>query len=169
MGVEPTQNCKQLLPGLKSGRPTGSDSLPFCGHLPTFISRAANYMRNAHRLLLRDPCACCRGRGLRLLRCVGQHSTVACAYRTGGEYARNRRLQRCIRDQKTILIACDFAPPEITRDKDGFLVTDASLQTAIAGVFAAGAVRAGYGGMLTDAAKEAQTAATAARARLAKQ
>jgi thioredoxin reductase (NADPH) len=65
--------------------------------------------------------------------------------------------------------ACDFAPPEITRDAGGFLVTDASLQTAMAGVFAAGAVRAGYGGMLTDAAKEAQTAAAAARARLAKQ
>ena len=65
--------------------------------------------------------------------------------------------------------ACDFAPPEITRDAGGFLVTDASLQTAIAGVFAAGAVRAGYGGMLTDAAKEAQTAAAAARARLSKQ
>ena len=28
MGVEPTQDCKQPLPGLKSGRPTGSDSLP---------------------------------------------------------------------------------------------------------------------------------------------
>ena len=28
MRVELTQNCKQLLPGLKSGRPTGSDSLP---------------------------------------------------------------------------------------------------------------------------------------------
>ena len=65
--------------------------------------------------------------------------------------------------------ACDFAPPEITRDAGGFLVTDASLQTAVAGVFAAGAVRAGYGGMLTDAAKEAQTAAAAARARVAKQ
>ena len=65
--------------------------------------------------------------------------------------------------------ACDFAPLEIARDKDGFLVTDASLQTAIPGVFAAGAVRAGYGGMLTDAAKEAQTAAAAARARVAKQ
>jgi len=65
--------------------------------------------------------------------------------------------------------ACDFAPSEITRDAGGFLVTDASLQTAMAGVFAAGAVRAGYGGMLTDAAKEAQTAAAAARARVAKQ
>jgi thioredoxin reductase (NADPH) len=65
--------------------------------------------------------------------------------------------------------ACDFAPPEITRDAGGFLVTDASLQTAMAGVFAAGAVRAGYGGMLTDAAAEAQSAAAAAGARLGKQ
>ncbi len=65
--------------------------------------------------------------------------------------------------------ACDFAPPEITRDAGGFLVTDASLQTAMAGVFAAGAVRAGYGGMLTDAATEARSAAAAAGARLGKQ
>ena len=42
---------------------------------------------------------------------------------------------------------CAFAPPEVKRDADGFLVTDTSLQTAMAGVFAAGAVRSGYGGM----------------------
>ena len=65
--------------------------------------------------------------------------------------------------------ACDFAPTEITRDAGGFLITDASSQTAMPGVFAAGAVRAGYGGMLTDAATEAQSAAAAAVARLAKQ
>ncbi len=64
---------------------------------------------------------------------------------------------------------CDFAPPEITRDADGFLVTDASLQTAMAGVYAAGAVRAGYGGLLTHAIAEAEAAAMAARAHLGKQ
>ena len=64
---------------------------------------------------------------------------------------------------------CAFMPPEIKRDAGGFLVTDASLQTAMASVFAAGAVRAGYGGMLTDAATEAQSAAAAAGARLGKQ
>ena len=64
---------------------------------------------------------------------------------------------------------CDFAPAEIARDAGGFLITDASLQTAMAGVYAAGAVRAGYGGMLTDAATEAQSAAATAVARLAKQ
>ncbi len=64
---------------------------------------------------------------------------------------------------------CDFAPPEITRDADGFLVTDASLQTAMAGVYAAGAVRAGYGGLLTHAIAEAEAVAMAARAHLGKQ
>jgi thioredoxin reductase len=38
----------------------------------------------------------------------------------------------------------------------------------MAGVFAAGAVRSGYGGMLTDAVAEAETAAAAACARLGK-
>lgn len=56
---------------------------------------------------------------------------------------------------------CGFAPAEIARDADGFLVTDASLQTAMAGVYAAGAARAGYGGLLTHALAEAQTVAVA--------
>ena len=30
VGVEPTQDRQRPLPGLKSGRPTGSDSLPCC-------------------------------------------------------------------------------------------------------------------------------------------
>jgi thioredoxin reductase (NADPH) len=64
---------------------------------------------------------------------------------------------------------CGFAPPEIARDADGFLITDASLQTAMAGVYAAGAMRAGYGGLLTHAIAEAQTAATAATAHCGEQ
>lgn len=63
---------------------------------------------------------------------------------------------------------CEFMPPEIKRDSAGFLITDASLQTTMAGVYAAGAVRAGFGGMLTDAMADAQTAVTAARAALKK-
>ena len=58
--------------------------------------------------------------------------------------------------------ACEFMPPEIQRDSGCFVVTEASLQTAMAGVYAAGAVRAGYGGMLTDAVADGQTAAAAA-------
>ena len=61
---------------------------------------------------------------------------------------------------------CDFAPPEIKRDARGYVMTDDSLHTAMAGVFAAGAVRAGCGGMLTDAMADAQTAAAAAGAHL---
>ena len=52
-----------------------------------------------------------------------------------------------------------FAPAEIARDANGCLTTDASLQTATPGVYAAGAVRAGYGGMLTDAVAEGARAA----------
>jgi len=57
--------------------------------------------------------------------------------------------------------ACDFAPAEIKRDEAGFLVADATLSTAMSGVYAAGAARAGFGGMLTDALVDAQTAAEA--------
>ena len=59
---------------------------------------------------------------------------------------------------------CEFAPAEIQRDANGCLMTDNSLQTAMAGVFAAGAVRAGYGGLLTHAVAEGDLAAKAVTA-----
>jgi len=61
---------------------------------------------------------------------------------------------------------CDFAPAELARDADGFLVTDANLHTKMPGVFAAGAVRAGYGGLLTHAIADGEAAARAAKATL---
>src|SRR4051812_46525451 len=62
--------------------------------------------------------------------------------------------------------ACDFAPPELARDADGHVVTDNALATKIPGVFAAGAVRAGYGGLLTHAIADGTAAAKAAKAAL---
>jgi len=62
--------------------------------------------------------------------------------------------------------ACEFVPAEVARDASGRLVTDAALQTALAGVYAAGAVRAGYGGRLTHAVAEGQAAARAVSAEL---
>lgn len=59
---------------------------------------------------------------------------------------------------------CEFAPAEIQRDANGCLMTDNSLQTAMVGVFAAGAVRAGYGGLLTHAVAEGDLAAKAVTA-----
>lgn len=61
---------------------------------------------------------------------------------------------------------CEFAPPEIQRDANGGLMTDASLQTAMRGVYAAGAVRVGYGGLLTHAIAEGDAAARALTAQL---
>ena len=58
----------------------------------------------------------------------------------------------------------EFAPVELARDADGCLVTDANLSTKMPGVFAAGAVRAGYGGLLKHATADGNTAAKSAKA-----
>lgn len=55
----------------------------------------------------------------------------------------------------------NFLPAEIPCE-DGFVVTDASYQTTMGGVFAAGAVRKGYGGQLAQAVGEGVSAAQAA-------
>jgi thioredoxin reductase (NADPH) len=64
--------------------------------------------------------------------------------------------------------SAEFVPPEVARDAHGFLVTDPDLKTPLQGLFAAGAVRSGYGGMLEHALAEgiaaAKGAAQAARA-----
>lgn len=59
-----------------------------------------------------------------------------------------------------------FAPPAIARDEGGRLVTNDSFETAMPGVWAIGAVRAGYSGLLRDAAAEAQRVARAVASRL---
>ena len=53
----------------------------------------------------------------------------------------------------------EFLPPEIQRDDHGFVVTGAGLQTTMAGVFAAGDVRAGSTKQAASAAGEGATAA----------
>jgi thioredoxin reductase (NADPH) len=53
----------------------------------------------------------------------------------------------------------------VARDAGGFVVTDANFETAASGIFAIGAVRAGYGGRLTHAVAEATVAAEHAAAR----
>lgn len=59
-----------------------------------------------------------------------------------------------------------FAPSGISRDTGGQLVTDDALETAMKGIWAIGAVRAGYSGLLKDAAAEGERAAQAVRERL---
>jgi thioredoxin reductase (NADPH) len=61
----------------------------------------------------------------------------------------------------------DFLPEAIARDADGYVTTAATLETALPGVYAIGAVRSGYKGLLTDAIHEANRAAQAIRALLA--
>jgi thioredoxin reductase (NADPH) len=60
-----------------------------------------------------------------------------------------------------------FAPAEIKRDAGGHLVTNDALETAMPGIHAIGAVRAGYSGLLRDAAEEAKSVAAALNKRLA--
>jgi len=62
----------------------------------------------------------------------------------------------------------EFAPGQFDRDESGRLMTDEYLQTKLPGVFAVGAVRSGYGGMLVHAMAEATQAAEAAVRFLAK-
>ncbi len=62
--------------------------------------------------------------------------------------------------------ACEFVPAEVERDGKGCLVTNAALQTALPGVYAAGAVRAGHGGLLAHAMAEGKAAAEAIGAEL---
>ncbi len=62
---------------------------------------------------------------------------------------------------------CDFVPAEVARDANGALVTNAALQTALPGVYAVGAVRSGYGGLLTHAIAEGEAAARSVSAALA--
>ncbi len=58
-----------------------------------------------------------------------------------------------------------FAPESVRDAASGLIVVDASLQTALPGLYAAGAVRAGYGGMLENAIADGEAAARAAVAR----
>lgn len=58
------------------------------------------------------------------------------------------------------------APFGIGRDAGGHLVTNDSFETSMAGVWAIGAVRAGYSGLLRDAVVEARRVADAVRDRL---
>jgi thioredoxin reductase (NADPH) len=60
----------------------------------------------------------------------------------------------------------ECAPSGIGREARGHLVTNDAFETSIAGVWAIGAVRAGYSGVLRDAVVEAQRVAEAVRDRL---
>jgi thioredoxin reductase (NADPH) len=60
-----------------------------------------------------------------------------------------------------------FVPQAVARDAGGFLVTNAAFETAVPGLHAVGAVRAGYSGLLKDAAAEAKNVAESVRKRLA--
>jgi thioredoxin reductase (NADPH) len=60
----------------------------------------------------------------------------------------------------------EIAPAGVSCDAQGAIETDASMQTAVPGVYAVGAVRAGYSGKLVDAVREAKEAAESAARRL---
>ena len=60
----------------------------------------------------------------------------------------------------------EIAPAGVACDARGAIETDASMQTAVPGVYAAGAVRAGYSGKLVDAVREAKEAAESAARRV---
>lgn len=59
------------------------------------------------------------------------------------------------------------APSGIGRNGSGHLLTNDAFETSMAGIWAIGAVRAGYSGLLRDAVIEARRVADAVRDRLA--
>lgn len=54
-----------------------------------------------------------------------------------------------------------LAPAEAVRDAQGALLVDVSMRTGMAGLYAVGAARSGYGGRLADAVQDAETAVMA--------
>lgn len=62
----------------------------------------------------------------------------------------------------------DYLPPEVRRDERSFVVTGDALETSVPGIWAIGAVRSGYSGLLRDAAAEARRAAGSVVTRLKK-
>ncbi len=59
-----------------------------------------------------------------------------------------------------------FLPAAVQRDAKGFITTNDAFETAVGGIWAAGAVRSGCGGSLSDAMAEATRVADAIAARL---
>jgi thioredoxin reductase (NADPH) len=111
-----------------------------------------------------------------LVDAIGKHGNVAVRHRTevkailGAEAVEKVQVLNLV-DNTASEIACagffgfvglkpsnDFVPVSIARDADGFLITDGSLKAG-EGLFIAGAVRSGHGGMLEHAIVEGLAAA----------
>jgi thioredoxin reductase (NADPH) len=60
----------------------------------------------------------------------------------------------------------EYLPPEVRRDERSCVVTGDALETSVPGIWAIGAVRSGYSGLLRDAAAEAKRAAKLVSERL---
>jgi thioredoxin reductase (NADPH) len=60
----------------------------------------------------------------------------------------------------------EFLPQKMRRDNGGFVVTRETLETDLPGVWAVGALRSGYSGLLSDAIAEARRAAQSISSRL---
>lgn len=142
----------------------------------------ADYGRHIH-LLVRGTAFRARGH---LVAAVSRRDNIHVKWNTvveevlGAEYVEGVRA-RSTSGGETFEIPCsavfpfiglqpnvDFVPSDIRRDANDSLATDTALQTSRPGVFAAGAVRGGYGGLLADAVSDAGTAVASASAWLAR-
>jgi thioredoxin reductase (NADPH) len=96
---------------------------------------------------------------------------------SGGQMVEKAQIKH--KDGRTEDIACagmfayvglepnaDFLPQAVARDAAGFVIANDSLETAAPGIWAAGAVRSGCGGLLDDAIADGKKAAQAILARL---
>lgn len=136
----------------------------------------AHFCRQVH-LLNRDPAFRAQQHLIDAVAASGnivvRHATQARAI-LGGDGVEKVQFEN-LADHSTGEIACsgffgyvglepnsDFVPSSVERDADGFLVTDNALKAGAGGLFAAGAVRAGYQGMLEHAIAEGIAAAKGA-------
>ena len=64
-------------------------------------------------------------------------------------------------DEAGLQPAGGYLPQDVQRDDCGHVIVDASMATSVPGIYAAGALRAGYGGQVADAMDDGERAAAA--------
>ena len=104
---------------------------------------------------------------------VSSHSRIATLFETRVESIRGTKMVEAVTlrgaDGRNRELKCEgvfayiglepnsaFVPPAVEKDGEGYVMTRAGLETSVPGLWAIGAVRAGFGGRLVDASEDAR-------------